>query len=303
MNNQTRRLSEGAMMVAMLGIMLFVNRQFANMIEFFMYWVLTFPILIYTAKYGMKYGALTALCMMLLSFMISSFTTIFYLFCCVITGLIYGEGVRRRWKNGWLLLLTGLFTFISYVITTIVLASVFGYDPKEDVELVRMLLQFVNISSSSVNMQYLVPAIVVMSAVLMSVLQTICIHLLAHILMQRLKIEAREMTSLFDLHVPKYMGIIIIIIWILFLARNVLKLNQEVSGILFIIFLCAFIFALAYGVLTCMMWSIAIHKRAFVFLIVIGVFIRYVQDLIAIVGILDMLFSLREQMKRGVIHG
>ncbi|MEG0735305.1 MAG: DUF2232 domain-containing protein, partial [Longicatena sp.] len=40
-----------------------------------------------------------------------------------------------------------------------------------------------------------------------------------------------------------------------------------------------------------------------VFLIMIGIFIRYVQDGIAIVGILDMLFSLRERMKRGVIRG
>lgn len=303
MNNQTKRITEGAMMVALVGAMLFVNRQFANMIEFLMYWILTFPILIYTAKYGVRYGIVTSVCMLLLSFMISSPTTIFYLFCCVVVGVVYGEGVRRKWKNGTLLTLTGIFTLISYVLTTIVFATIFGYDPSEDVEMVQTLMQFFNVDLGVVNMNQIVGAVVVITAVVMSVLQTICIHLLSHLLMQRLKIETMPMKSLFDIHVPRYWGIIIIIIWILFLGRNVLKLNQEVSTILLAVFLCAFIFAIGYGVLTCMTW-IALHrKKVFMIVVMVGIFVKYVQAVIAVIGILDMLFSLREQMKRGVVHG
>ena len=51
MKQDTRRITEGAMMCAIVGVLLFVNRQLANAIELFMYWVLTFPILIYTARY------------------------------------------------------------------------------------------------------------------------------------------------------------------------------------------------------------------------------------------------------------
>ncbi|MEG0469058.1 MAG: DUF2232 domain-containing protein [Longicatena sp.] len=303
MNQQTRRITEGAMMVALVGVMLFVNRQFANMMEFFLYWILTFPILIYTAKYGIKSGITTAVCMLLLSLMISSPTTIFYLFCCIVVGLVFGEGNRRQWKNGVLLIWSGIVTFVSYIITTMVLASIFGYNPKEDMEMVRMLLEFLHVNLGSVSLAQIIPMIVLLSAVLMSVLQTICIHLISKILMARLKIETLPMKSMFDIHVSKVWGIIIIIIWVLFLGRNVLKLNQELSTLIVALFLCAFVFAIGYGALTCMMKAIVMKKRGLVFLIMIGIFIRYVQDGIAIVGILDMLFSLRERMKRGVIRG
>ncbi len=98
MVTQTRKLTEGAMMVALVGLMLFVNLQLGGMPEALMYWILTFPILIYTAKYGIRNGLIAAFSTTLLSFMISSPTTIFYLFSCNVCGLFYGEGIRK--KNG-----------------------------------------------------------------------------------------------------------------------------------------------------------------------------------------------------------
>ena len=37
MNNQTRKITEGAMMCAIVGLVLFINRQLGNMLEYFMY--------------------------------------------------------------------------------------------------------------------------------------------------------------------------------------------------------------------------------------------------------------------------
>ena len=82
MNNQTKKMTEGAMMVAIVGMLLFINRQLAGMLEMVMYWVLTFPILMYTARYGVKSACVPAISMVLLSFMIAAPTTIFYLFSC-----------------------------------------------------------------------------------------------------------------------------------------------------------------------------------------------------------------------------
>lgn len=48
---------------------------------------------------------------------------------------------------------------------------------------------------------------------------------------------------------------------------------------------------------------VLLRKRAFVFLLMIAVFVPYVQDVIAVIGIADILFLLRDKMKRGVING
>ena len=154
------------MMCAIVGLILFVNRQFGNMLEYFMYWVLTFPILVYTAKYGVRNALVPSVSMLLLSFMISAPTTIFYLFSCIVVGLVYGGGVRKGWKNGTLLVFSGIFTFFSYLVTTILFAAVFGYDPADDMELVRTILEFMNIHTG-IDLVKMVTMVVVLTAVLM----------------------------------------------------------------------------------------------------------------------------------------
>lgn len=288
-------------MVAIVGLVLFVNRQLGNMLEYVLYWVLTFPILVYTARYGVKAGVLPSICMLLLSFMISSPTTIFYLLSCVIIGLVYGGGVRAKWKNGTLLVMSGIFTFLTLLFTTVVFAAFFGYDPSEDVEMVKMLLDFLNIHAG-LDIGRIIGIVVVLSAVITTVLQTICIHLLANILLSRLRIEVRPMKSLFDLRVSKTFGWGIVIIWVLFWCRNVLKLNQETASLLLALYLGAKVFAIGYGAMVLMVLLIVFQKRKLVFLVMLAMFIPYVQDVIALIGILDMVFLLRENLKRGVIY-
>ena len=302
MNHETRKITEGAMMVAIVGLLLFLNRQFGNMLEVVMYWVLTFPVLVYTARYGVKDALLPAVSMLLLSFMIASPTTIFYLFSCVIVGLVYGGGIRKGWKNGTLLGISCLFTFFSYLITTILFAAVFGYDPQEDIEMVRMLLDLLNIHSG-LSLVKMVSLVVVLMAVLMSVLQAMCIHMIGNILLSRLHIEVHPMKNVLEIQVPSWVGYGILIIWVLFYCGNVLKLNQEVFSILFGIYLSVKIFAIAYGVLTIMGILVLLRRRNLIFLVLIALFIPYVQDGLALIGIWDMIGKLREKMKRGVSHG
>lgn len=302
MNHSTRKITEGAMMVAIVGLLLFLNRQLGNMLEVVMYWVMTFPVLVYTARYGVKDALLPSVSMLLLSFMIASPTTIFYLFSCIVVGLVYGGGVRRGWKNGVLLSASCLFTFLSYLITTVLFAAVFGYDPNEDIEMVKMLLDFMNVGNE-VSLMKLVTLVVVLMAVLMSVLQAMCIHMLGNILLTRLRIEVHRMKNVLEIQAPRWLGYAILIIWVLFSCRSVLKLNQEAFSVFFGIYLSAKVIAIAYGVM-CIMGILAmIRRRPLIFLVLIALFFPITQDIIAVFGIMDMIVNVREKMKRGVNHG
>lgn len=302
MKNDTKKITEGAMMVAIVGLLLFVNRQLAGMIEYMMYWILTFPILIYTAKYGVKNAMVPSVCMLILSFMLSLPTTVFYMFSCIVTGIVYGGGIRKKWKNGSLILCTFLFTLFSYFITFVLFASIFGFDPSEDMEIAKMLLSMFHMEST-IDIVKLVSVISVLSTLLMSLLQTMCIHMIGNMLLTRLKIKVHAMKPLLELKVPKITGFIIIIISVLFYMQNVIKLNQELSSALFAVYMVSMIFAIAYGTLALMCWLMLMRRRAFVFLVVIAMFIPYVNLIIALIGVLDMLFDGKEKMKRGVIHG
>ena len=54
MNRQVRKLTEGAMMCALFGLVLLINRQFAGVLELFFVYVLPLPLIVYTAKYDFK---------------------------------------------------------------------------------------------------------------------------------------------------------------------------------------------------------------------------------------------------------
>lgn len=302
MINDTKKITEGAMMVAIVGLLLFINRQFAGMIEYMMEWVLTFPILIYAAKYGVKQGLVPSVCMLLLSFMLGTPTTIFYMFCCVVTGLVYGGGIRKEWKNGTLLVLTFLFTLFSYIITFLLFSAFFGYDASEDAQLAEMLLSILHVNTG-ISLAKTVMVITILSTLLMSVLQTMVIHMLANMMLSRLKINVHAMKPIWELTIPKAIGFLILVIWLLFYTQNMLKLNQEFSGILFACHLSAMLLACAYGALCLMTLCLLQRKRAGVFVVMILVFIPYVQQIIAVLGLLDMLLDLKAKMKRGVMHG
>lgn len=302
MKNDTRMITEGAMMVAIVGLLLFLNRQLAGMIEYLMYWILTFPILIYTAKYGVKKALVPSVCMLLLSLMLSLPTTVFYMFSCIVTGIVYGGGIRKEWKNGSLIFFTFLFTLFSYLITFVLFASIFGFDPSEDIEIANMLLSMFHLESK-IDIVKVVSVISVLSTLLLSLLQTMCIHMIGNMILTRLKIKVHAMKPLLELKVPKVIGMIIIIIWVLFYMQNVIKLNQVLSSALFFSYMAGMIFAIAYGTLTLMCCLILMRKRTFVFLVVIAMFVPYVNFVIALVGIIDMLFDCKEKMKRGVFHG
>lgn len=306
MVTQTRKLTEGAMMVALVGLMLFVNLQLGGMPEALMYWVLTFPILIYTAKYGIRNGLIAAFSTTLLSFMISSPTTIFYLFSCNVCGLFYGEGIRKKWKNGILYIGTAVFTFLSYLVTTIFFASLFGYDPKDDIEMISYFLSLFHFGQD-LNMVKLTGMIILLSTILLSAMQALCIHLFAHILLMRLKIETRKIKTIFEIHLPSYVGLMIFFIWVLYFMRNVIKLNQEVLGALVFLYGIAKVLAIFYGVISLCYALLLFKQKKFVFFVILAAFVPYVQMVVAFMGVIDMFVDLKdiflEIRKRGVVRG
>lgn len=297
MNKRVRNITEGSMMVAIVGAALLINRQFAGLLEYALYWVLTFPILIYTIRYGMKDAIVVSVCMILISFMLSLPTTIFYLAISLVIGLVYGDGVRKKWSNTKLLWVTGIFTFFSYVITTVVFAEFFGYDPMEDVELLTSMLNTFQIQGVAIG--ELLKVYTILSTVLLSVMQTFCIHLLAFVLMKRLKMETLPMKNVFDFKAPKALGYCSIIIWVLFFTRNMVKLNIDLSIWILCLWMVMFIITLAYGCLSIMGLLALSGKKNWVYALIILIFVPIINYAISFLGIYDMCCGFRAKLKRG----
>lgn len=301
MNKRVHNITEGSMMVALVGAALLINRQFAGILEYALYWILTFPILIYTIRYGVKNALVVSFCMLMIGFMLSMPTTMFYLAVSLLAGIVYGGGVRKKWSNGKLLWVTGIITLFSYIITTIVFAEMFGYDPMEDIELLTSMLNTFHISGVAIG--ELVIVITIISTLLMTVLQTFCIHLIAYVLMRRLKMPVQPMKNVYDIKMPKSIGYISIIIWVLFFLSNMVELNESIRTWAISLWLIMFIITIAFGVITLMSVLVMSGKRKWVFLIAVLAFVPIVNYGISFLGIYDICSGFRAKLKRGMVDG
>lgn len=201
---------------------------------------------------------------------------------------------------------TAVFTFLSYLVTTFFLASLFGYDPKEDIEMISQLLSLFHIGQD-LDLAKLTGMIILVSTILLSAMQALCIHLFAHVLLMRLHIETRKIKTIFEIHLPSYAGLLIFFIWVLYFMRNVIKLNQEVLGILVFLYGIAKVTAIFYGVISLCYALLLSKQKKFVFLVLLAAFVPYVQMAIGCIGVLDMFIDLKDIYlqiwKRGVIRG
>lgn len=68
MNNSVRKITDGAMMVALIGLFLFINRQLAGLLDLYAAWLVPLPMVMYAVKYGWKSALVPFVSVIFLSF-------------------------------------------------------------------------------------------------------------------------------------------------------------------------------------------------------------------------------------------
>lgn len=300
--SETRKITEGAMMVGMMGLILFFNRQSAGIFESTFYWLLSLPILVYTARQGIRWGLITSAAMMLLSLMISTPQTIFYLFSSLVIGLLYGVGIRKKWSNRILLGTTMIFTFFSYLITTFVLASLFGYNIGEELQEIMIFLE-----SLDVNLPIPAGRIAMMVSIItlaaMIIMQSLCVHLLAILILKRLKVEINPPKSYFDLHLPMPAAITASLFMVLGLAVEYIQVDEVLATWLLALAGIAMILYVAYGITVIMCFMHVLGKQKYMALLVIVILIPISYPFLVGLGLWDSFADIKTKLKRGEWNG
>ena len=116
------------MIIAIFAMLLIVNRQTGLFFEEFFVYLLPLPMAVYTALYDWKYGLMVFVGMTAFSFIFGGFTTIFYAVSASLIGLVFGTMVCRKVDPTKMLIIIMVFSAISTIISSVALASLFGYD-------------------------------------------------------------------------------------------------------------------------------------------------------------------------------
>ena len=292
-----RMLSEGALMCALTLLLVLANRVSALLLESAFPWLYAFPLLVYAARYGLRPACLSALSALLCACMLVSWTSLCYLAGALALGVAYGALVHRQTDNALLLALTLSITVIVNLLTMLVCASLFGYDVNEELTMLSDLLQGFLWGVDA-------RALVLSVTLLLSFLQTVCVHALAQLLLAKLHIPVVRMKNLLEIRAPRWLGVGILLIWLLYFAQSVIELQVDIRSLLQALALCALIAAIVYGALTAFAALAFTRVRRWMLLLVYALLFVPVLNLsFALLGEADLLFGLRKAMRRGEKHG
>ncbi|MBO7703558.1 MAG: DUF2232 domain-containing protein [Solobacterium sp.] len=96
MNNNVRKLTDGAMMCAIVGVVLLINRQLGGLFQDMFLFLFPIPMVFYSAKYGWKDSIVVFIAMCLLGFILGGVVTLFYVGSESLIGLVYGGGIYAK---------------------------------------------------------------------------------------------------------------------------------------------------------------------------------------------------------------
>ena len=213
-NNETLKITTGAMIIAIFAMLLLLNRQTGAFFEEMFIYILPIPMVVYATKYSWKYGLMVFAGMTLFSFIFGSVTTVFYAITGALLGLILGTCFYYKVNMTTTMLLSMGLAALFNVLSTITLASVFGYDLNREIDEMQNMMNQVftqaKVETSAATSQMLeagfLKQMMIISMVLMGLVQGFIIYQLSVIILKKLRFSIGAPTSFSSIYPPKWTG-------------------------------------------------------------------------------------------------
>ncbi len=198
--NGVNSITYGALFASLVGVLVYINRLTANLIDIYFFWIIPIIIVVYRCKFDLRDTLLTCFAMLLLTIVLAGpiSTSTFYVLASIVAGVTYGQGLM---KGKSALFLIGSVIAVSLVVmflSTFVFASFFGYNLTEELVVMQNVIQDYAGKVGEINSQLsqlilktfsenMLLTIIVLISVVSSILEGILVHLLTYIVLRRLK--------------------------------------------------------------------------------------------------------------------
>lgn len=208
--NEVKKITLGAMMLALIGVLLLFNTLSAGLVLGIISFVVPIPYIFYTREYGLKAGLILLFSNLVMGLVIAPIEQVVLCILYGIIGIIYGYGVFKGLNDKIIFFFTLIGTIIVYIITMILFGAIFGYDIASEI---KFLVDMVNdmyggqtgLQTSVLN--NLASFTFFLFIVFQAVLEAFVIHMLATLLFMYLKKPLPKKVKFIDVQYPSYLAI------------------------------------------------------------------------------------------------
>ena len=151
--NQTKKLTQGAMMLAIVGALILIDRMTAYWFTEFVVLIMPIVIIMYTTMHTFKDGAMLSVGLLIISFLLGNFQFIYLIYVPVgiLTGLSYAYGIKKGMDKRRLLLIAIVTYVFGELVATFIIYPLLGFPVAQMLEEYREAL---NQASSMTGMDY-----------------------------------------------------------------------------------------------------------------------------------------------------
>lgn len=304
MNHKVRKITEGAMMVALYGLVLFINRQLAGLFEIYFMFILPLPLVVYSVKFGFRSSLVVCASIFFLSIMIATPQTYFYILTSMFVGITYGSMVRKKVNNGMLVSLTILISILSSIITTLIFASFFGYDLINEMasmhELIGNVMGYVGMQEASLgfDLGLIIFVAVIAATILTGLMEGILVHMFSNIILKRLKFEVHSFKPLSSWVVPKWTGVLAFVGFSSSLLLKYVKMEAAGQIMVTSVVIVCMIYLVVFGFIACVLYGMVEYKKNIgVTVVLVGLLLFPIaMPVLAFIGFLYISTDLREMV-------
>ena len=227
MNENTQKLTFGALLVAVFGVLLVLNRQTGGMLEETFIFLFPIPMVAFSAKYGLRDSLPVFVCTILISIFCGIFTSAFYAVAQSFIGMVYGSCIHAKRDTTRTMLLVMALSVVSNLLSSVVLASLFGINLQEDIKLMQDSMNEA-IARFGANM----PAeqqqaldmlmrpdtllrMMIISMVFLGVVEGFIVCQLSLLILRRLRYPIKKPAPITAWYPPRWTGVVAIMLYLL----------------------------------------------------------------------------------------
>ena len=215
--NKTKKLTQGAMLLAIIGALMLIDRQLSFMFNELILLGVPVVIAIYSTMYTVKDSLSLCAGLLVLAILFGSLTTYIYMPISLIVGLAVSISIKKGFDRRKINIVASIVYVVAEVLVAFFILPLFGTSVESQINAIYLTYEemikasglgsyaptFNNISSFLLIM-------LVATTILMGVMEGYLTSLLVTLLLKRLKIKDIGFKSALDIKMPVYMAYILI---------------------------------------------------------------------------------------------
>lgn len=270
--NKTKKLTQGAMMLSILGALILIDRLSAYLFSTFIVLIAPIIIIMYSLMQSFKDGLLLSVGILIISFILGNFELTYLIFIPVgiVVGLAYSYGAIKGVDRGTLALIAALTFVVGEVITSYVVYPILGFPVSQMIEEFKLSISETSkiggidylsmFNQSGINFDKMIVVIFLIATVITGVLEGLLVHILALFLLKRFKIKDLGRVNVYEIKPNKIVAYACFLSMFGLFFRNKIT-NDTLLYILLTISLISAIILMYYGYIFITLYGAIVLRR------------------------------------------